>query len=69
MNQKAELTCILILHSSLFILHLNLPMHLVTLNVDCAERTRRTQVLARSAAYAAGLVDNRYLRRLLVLGV
>lgn len=48
---------------------LNLPMHLVSFNVNRAERTSRTQVFARSATDATRLVDGRYFRRMLVVGV
>ena len=39
-------------------------VHLMSFNVDCAERTCRTQVLASSAAYATLGVHSRYLRRI-----
>ena len=37
-------------------------MHLMPLNVDCAERLGRTKVLASSAADATRLVDGWELR-------
>ena len=68
-KRKYEFICNWIFHFSFFTLHLNLPMHLVSFDVNRAERTRRTQVFARSATYAACLVDGRYFQRMLVVGV
>ena len=53
------LAFIAILHKAMFLYH---SLHLVPLDVYCAERTRRTQVLACAAAYAARCVDYWYFQ-------
>ena len=68
-KRKYEFICNWIFHFSFYTFNSNLPMHLVSFNVNRAERTSRTQVFARSAAYATRLVDGRYFRRMLVIGV
>ena len=41
----------------------------MTFNIYCAERTRRTQVFARTATYAAFLVHHRNFNRSLIVGI
>ena len=69
MKRNSVFSCNLILHSSFFTLHLNLPVHFVSLHVNGAERPRRTQVFTSSATDAACLVYGRYLQRTLVIGI